>query len=44
MKLFPCGHKNEVDCGLPIQNLKCESKCNEILECGHPCTKKCFEC
>ncbi|KAB7496720.1 NFX1-type zinc finger-containing protein 1 [Armadillidium nasatum] len=39
-----CGHllKN-VKCGIPENALKCENKCERILDCGHICPKLCYQ-
>ena len=48
MKTLPCGHKLEIDCGLPVEKYadknKCEVPCSEILECDHECPNKCGDC
>uniref|UniRef100_A0A8C5L5Q0 Zinc finger, NFX1-type containing 1 n=1 Tax=Jaculus jaculus TaxID=51337 RepID=A0A8C5L5Q0_JACJA len=44
-----CGHSQQVKCcnvedikyGLPV---KCTTKCDAILECGHPCPGSCHSC
>ncbi|XP_053250798.1 NFX1-type zinc finger-containing protein 1 [Podarcis raffonei] len=46
---LPCGHSQEVPCsaasemayGRPI---RCNTKCDSILECGHPCPGSCHTC
>ncbi|XP_052100557.1 NFX1-type zinc finger-containing protein 1-like [Mytilus californianus] len=41
---LPCGHSIQIEChraGLPI---KCTSKCQKLLSCGHICTHLCIEC
>ncbi|KAF8533486.1 hypothetical protein BDD12DRAFT_946339 [Trichophaea hybrida] len=39
-----CGHPANVQCHVDIATYKCESSCNSILPCGHPCGRKCKDC
>nr|XP_034979822.1 NFX1-type zinc finger-containing protein 1 [Zootoca vivipara] len=46
---LPCGHSQKVPCsavaemayGRPI---RCKTKCDSVLECGHPCPGSCHAC
>ena len=43
-KTLPCGHEKIMPCFKdPIIYNQCKSDCNKVLECGHPCSKKCKE-
>ena len=48
MKELPCGHTEEVDCGLPADKHfeinGCSGKCEGELECGHKCPNNCKQC
>ncbi|KAF8250326.1 P-loop containing nucleoside triphosphate hydrolase protein [Wilcoxina mikolae CBS 423.85] len=39
-----CGHMANVQCHVDITTYRCESSCNSILPCGHPCGRKCKDC
>ena len=44
-KVWPCGHKLKRPCyqiATP-EEYPCNSKCERVLECGHPCPKPCGE-
>ena len=44
-KVWPCGHKLKRPCyqiATP-EEYPCNSKCERVLECGHPCPKHCGE-
>ncbi|XP_033009836.1 LOW QUALITY PROTEIN: NFX1-type zinc finger-containing protein 1 [Lacerta agilis] len=49
LAMLPCGHSQKAQCsavaemayGRPIC---CKTKCNSILECGHPCPGSCHAC
>ncbi|XP_004687522.1 PREDICTED: NFX1-type zinc finger-containing protein 1 [Condylura cristata] len=48
-KKLKCGHSQQVKCGnvedikhgLPV---KCTTKCDAVLDCGHPCPGSCHSC
>ena len=50
-KFLKCGHTEMAECSKEIEDIKCSSPCEAILNCGHncrevcsqPCTKKCRE-
>ena len=42
--VLDCNHSYKVECHEKLSNSKilCLQKCTKILECGHPCTEKCY--
>ncbi|XP_060877240.1 NFX1-type zinc finger-containing protein 1-like [Metopolophium dirhodum] len=43
-KVLPCGHiKNDVLCGLNIDEIKCILPCDRLLKCDHKCQCKCYK-
>ena len=44
LKTLPrCGHKQSVKCSIDLEDVSCPLQCKRVLECGHPCSKKCKE-
>ena len=45
VKLY-CGHNQTVSCYLStsLLSVKCEAKCDHVLECGDPCPGTCSQC
>ena len=43
-KFLSCGHKIEMRCKHPIDEVQCPAECKAKLPCGHYCTGKCYEC
>ena len=44
IKTLPCGHKKGLQCHKdPIVYNHCEINCTKLLNCGHPCSRKCRE-
>lgn len=47
-KLVPgCDHTVEVACKTDVGDAAeflCSATCNDTLDCGHPCTRKCYSC
>ena len=45
VKLY-CGHDHEVPCyeSTNLLSVKCNAKCDHVLECGDPCPGTCSEC
>lgn len=43
LKTLSCGHDQETPCSIPIENVKCQNRCERTLPCGHRCSNKCFE-
>ncbi|OQR68517.1 NFX1-type zinc finger-containing protein 1-like [Tropilaelaps mercedesae] len=41
-KLVKCGHLAQVECGIPLEKIECESKCERL--CGEPCTPCMEQC
>ncbi|CAG2255345.1 unnamed protein product [Mytilus edulis] len=41
---LPCGHSIEIECYRAGHPIKCTSKCQKRLSCGHICTHLCIEC
>lgn len=43
-RILECGHiKNDVSCGLNINEIKCILPCERPLKCDHKCQSKCYE-
>ncbi|XP_027846821.2 NFX1-type zinc finger-containing protein 1-like [Aphis gossypii] len=43
-RILACGHiKNDVPCGLNINEIKCILPCERPLKCDHKCQSKCYE-
>jgi len=43
-KVLPCGHiKNDVLCGINIDEIKCNLPCDRLLKCDHKCQSKCYK-
>ena len=40
--LEECGHTETVACSVAINKIKCRSRCEQLLECGHQCQSECF--
>ncbi|KAF9139293.1 hypothetical protein BGX30_008146 [Mortierella sp. GBA39] len=43
-KLPHCEHEHPMDCYRDPETFKCHKRCDALLDCGHSCTKHCFEC
>jgi len=43
-RILACGHvKNDVPCGLSIDEIKCILPCERPLKCDHKCQSQCYE-
>lgn len=42
-KTLPCGHIQNVPCGLKSNEIICNLPCIRPLKCGHKCLAKCCE-
>ncbi|XP_026822366.1 NFX1-type zinc finger-containing protein 1-like [Rhopalosiphum maidis] len=43
-RILACGHiKNDVPCGLSIDEIKCILPCERLLKCDHKCQSQCYE-
>jgi hypothetical protein len=42
-KKMECSHEILMNCSAEINSVKCTNKCIRDLECGHLCTRPCFE-
>ncbi|XP_063233035.1 NFX1-type zinc finger-containing protein 1-like [Bacillus rossius redtenbacheri] len=38
-----CSHKHTMKCCTDPSSVTCQRRCQRVLDCGHPCPKKCFE-
>ena len=43
-KILLCDHYQGVQCSQEIESIKCESKCQTSLNCGHICEGNCYTC
>ena len=43
IKCLPCKHEKRMACHRDPTGAECNNNCEKVLECGHPCTKKCKE-
>ena len=44
-KNFPeCGHDIQVKCHEDVSGKKCFHPCQQLLDCGHICQRRCWEC
>ena len=42
-KLLNCKHKQELDCGMPLNGVKCVERCEMLLDCNHICNLPCHK-
>ena len=43
IKRLPCKHEKRMACHRDPTGAECNNNCEKVLECDHPCTKKCKE-
>ncbi|RUS16781.1 LOW QUALITY PROTEIN: hypothetical protein BC937DRAFT_90815 [Endogone sp. FLAS-F59071] len=43
-KMITCEHENLLSCSDNVINARCTKPCGKILQCGHPCTRNCYDC